>query len=40
MLILLRILKLVIICVIFFTIFDLIAYGEITWLERLLGSFS
>lgn len=33
-----RLVKLAIICVIFFTIFDLIAYGEVTWFYRLLPS--
>lgn len=32
-----RLVKLAIICVIFFTILDLIAYGEVTWFYRLLA---
>lgn len=35
-----RLVKLAIICVIFFTIYDLIAYGEITWFYRLLSFFN
>gem|GEM_PF-1677152 len=38
MFILYRLLKLAIICAVFFTIYDFIAFGEITWIERLLGS--
>ncbi|KLN65141.1 MULTISPECIES: hypothetical protein [Vibrio] len=38
MFILYRLLKLAIICAVFFTIYDFIAFGEITWLERLLSS--
>lgn len=36
MFIFVRLLKLVIICAVFFTIYDFIAFGEITWVERLL----
>ncbi|WP_257145702.1 hypothetical protein [Vibrio sp. ES.051] len=35
-----RLVKLAIICLIFFTIFDLISYGEITWVQRLLAAIS
>lgn len=38
MFILYRLIKLAIICAVFFTIYDLIAFGEITWLARLLAS--
>lgn len=38
MFILYRLLKLAIICAVFFTIYDFIEFGEITWIERLLGS--
>lgn len=34
-----RLLKLAAICAIFFTIYDLIAFGEITWLSRLISQF-
>ncbi|WP_281251946.1 hypothetical protein [Vibrio salilacus] len=35
-----RLIKLAIICALFFTIYDLIAFGEITWVERLLSQLS
>lgn len=38
MFIFVRLLKLAIICVVFFTIYDFIAFGQITWVERLLGT--
>ncbi|KGY13160.1 membrane protein [Vibrio tubiashii] len=38
MLILYRLLKLAIICAVFFTIYDVIEFGEITWFERLLAA--
>ncbi|EEX93720.1 hypothetical protein VIOR3934_00510 [Vibrio orientalis CIP 102891 = ATCC 33934] len=34
-----RLIKLALICVLFFTIYDLIAFGEITWVSRLLAQF-
>lgn len=34
-----RLLKLALICALFFTIYDLIAFGEITWVARLLAQF-
>ncbi|CAH1559255.1 Membrane protein [Vibrio rotiferianus] len=37
MLVVQRLLKLAVICVIFFTVFDLIQYGHITWIDRLIG---
>lgn len=37
MLILIRLLKLAVICAIFFTAFDLIEYGQIEWVGRLLS---
>jgi hypothetical protein len=36
MLIVIRLIKLAVICAIFFSIYDLIAFGEITWVARLL----
>ncbi|KJY84573.1 membrane protein [Vibrio galatheae] len=38
MFILYRLIKLAIICVVFFTLYDLIAFGEIAWLGRLITS--
>ena len=35
-----RLIKLAIICALFFTIYDVIAFGEITWVERLLSQLS
>ncbi|WP_038173147.1 MULTISPECIES: hypothetical protein [Vibrio] len=35
-----RLIKLAIICALFFTIYDFIAFGEITWVERLLSQLS
>lgn len=32
-----RLVKLAIISAVFFTIYDLIAFGEVTWIHRLLG---
>ncbi|KGK14144.1 membrane protein [Vibrio navarrensis] len=37
MLIGIKLLKLAVICALFFTIFDLIAHSEVTWVARLLG---
>lgn len=34
-----RLVKLALICALFFTIYDLIAFGEITWVARLLAQF-
>lgn len=34
-----RLLKLAVICALFYTIYDLIAFGEITWVTRLLAQF-
>lgn len=34
-----RLIKLAIICVLFFSIYDLIAFGELTWHQRLLAMF-
>ncbi|WP_295893454.1 hypothetical protein [uncultured Vibrio sp.] len=33
-----RLLKLAVICAIFFTVYDFIEFGEITWVSRLLSS--
>ena len=35
-----RLIKLAIICALFFTIYDVIAFGDITWVERLLSQLS
>ncbi len=40
MFIIYRLIKLAVICMIFFTIYDLIAHGEITWFDRLMGFFN
>ncbi|GAA5645790.1 MULTISPECIES: hypothetical protein [Vibrio] len=40
MLIVKRLIKLAIICVVFFTLFDLLSYGEITWHLRLIQALS
>ncbi|GAL18202.1 hypothetical protein JCM19235_6755 [Vibrio maritimus] len=37
MFILIRLLKLAVISAVFFTIYDLIAFGEITWVSRFFG---
>lgn len=37
MLIAIKLIKLAVICAIFFTIYDLIAFGEITWFTRFFG---
>ncbi|KII75413.1 membrane protein [Vibrio renipiscarius] len=37
MFIVIRLIKLAVITAIFLTIFDLVSYGEITWINRLLG---
>jgi hypothetical protein len=37
MFILIRLLKLAVISAVFFTIYDLIAFGEITWFSRFFG---
>ncbi|UUM32104.1 hypothetical protein [Vibrio japonicus] len=34
-----RLLKLAAICAVFFSIYDLIAFGEITWVSRFLSEF-
>ncbi|CAE6942055.1 hypothetical protein ACOMICROBIO_LKFPLAJE_03787 [Vibrio sp. B1FIG11] len=34
MLIAIRLVKLSVICAVFFTIYDLIAFGEVTWINR------
>ncbi len=34
-----RLVKLAVICMIFFTIFDLIAHGEVLWFSRLMNQF-
>ncbi|MFV8452887.1 hypothetical protein ACNO65_22930 [Vibrio campbellii] len=34
MLIAIRLVKLAVICAVFFTIYDLIAFGEVTWTNR------
>ncbi|WP_061009408.1 hypothetical protein [Vibrio sp. CUB2] len=34
MLIAIRLVKLAVICAVFFTIYDLIAFGEVTWINR------
>ncbi|EGA68729.1 hypothetical protein VISI1226_03775 [Vibrio sinaloensis DSM 21326] len=34
-----RLVKLAVICALFFTVYDLIAFGQITWVSRLLGQF-
>jgi len=39
MLILIRLLKLAVICAIFFTAFDLLEYGKVEWVARLLSRF-
>ncbi len=39
MFIIYRLIKLAIICMIFFTIYDLVAHGEITWIDRLMDFF-
>ncbi|AGU98440.1 membrane protein [Vibrio campbellii ATCC BAA-1116] len=34
MLIAIRLVKLAVICAVFFTIYDLIVFGEVTWINR------
>ncbi|KGY07040.1 membrane protein [Vibrio caribbeanicus] len=34
-----RLIKLAVICAVFFTLYDLIAFGEITWVSRLIAQF-
>jgi len=34
-----RLIKLALICALFFTVYDVIAFGEITWVSRLLAQF-
>ncbi|WP_255199289.1 MULTISPECIES: hypothetical protein [Vibrio] len=34
-----RLVKLAVICALFFTLYDWIAFGEITWVARLLAEF-